>query len=172
MITAESDQEIREALDLADEFRLRAILVGASEAWKVVDLIKSKNVPVVLARVMDPPRKEEDPYDANYSTPAALSNAGIRFAFTTAGAATVRDLPFIAAIARAFGLSAEESLKAVTLYPAQILNLDKELGSISVGKLGNIMITDGDPLEPLTTLSIGNTLVACLSSPRRPRPSG
>jgi imidazolonepropionase-like amidohydrolase len=150
MITADTEQEIREALDLAEEFKLKPILVGGSEAWKVVDRMKALNVPVFYSGVMGLPNNDNDPYDANYATPAALSKAGVKFAFTTAEAAHVRDLPFMAGMAAAFGLSREEALRAVTLYPAQILNMDAEMGSISEGKIANIILTDGDPLEVLT----------------------
>jgi imidazolonepropionase-like amidohydrolase len=150
MITADTELEIREALDIAQEFKLKPIVVGGGEAAKVVDLLKSRNVPVLFSGVMGLPRNDNDPYDLNYSTPAILSKAGIKFAFTTADAAHVRDLPFMAGMAGAFGLSKEEALKAVTLYPAQILSMDAQLGTISEGRIANIILTDGDPLEVLT----------------------
>src|SRR5262245_17898582 len=142
--------EIKGALEIADEFKLKVILSGCAEAWKVVDLLKTKNVPVLLGGVLDLPAGEFDPYDVNYSTAALLSKNGIKFAFTTDDAAHVRDLPFQAGVAVAFGLPKEEALKAVTLYPAQILGVDKQIGSISEGKIANIVLTDGDPLEKLT----------------------
>jgi len=152
MITALTAQEIREALDFADEFKLKPILVGANEAWKVADLIKNKNASVILGGVLDLPAKDADPYDANYATAAVLAKAGVKFAFTTGDSAHVRDLPFIAGMAGAFGLSKEDALKGVTLYPAEILNLQTQLGSISEGKLANIILADGDPLETLTKM--------------------
>jgi imidazolonepropionase-like amidohydrolase len=152
MITAITAQEIREALELAEEFKLKPILVGANEAWKVVDFIKSKNAPVILGGVFSLPRKEDDPYDANYATAAALAKAGVKFAFTTMDSAHVRDLPFIAGMAGAFGLSKEDALKGVTLYAAEILNLQSQLGSISEGKVANIILSEGDPLETLTKI--------------------
>jgi imidazolonepropionase-like amidohydrolase len=150
MITADTEQEIREALDIAEEFKLKPIIVGGGEAAKVVELIKSRNVPVLFSGVMGLPRNDNDAYDLNYSTPGILAGAGVKFAFTTGDAAHVRDLPFMAGMAGAFGLSKEEALKAVTLYPAQILSMDAELGSIAEGRIANIMLTDGDPLEVLT----------------------
>jgi imidazolonepropionase-like amidohydrolase len=142
--------EIRGALEIADEFKLKVILSGCAEAWKVVDLLKTKNVPVLLGGVLDLPAGESDPYDVNFSTAALLAKNGVRFAFTTNDAAHVRDLPFQAGVAVAFGLPKEEALKAVTLYPAQILGVDKQVGSITEGKIANIILTDGDPLEKLT----------------------
>ena len=150
MFNVDKAGEIKGALEIADEFKLKVILSGCAEAWKVVDLLKTKNVPVLLGGVLDLPFGESDPYDANYSTAAVLAKHGVKFAFTTNDAAHVRDLPFQAGVAVAFGLSKEEALKAVTLYPAQILGADKQIGSLSEGKVANIMLTDGDPLEKLT----------------------
>jgi len=152
MFNVDTASEIKGALEIIDEFKLKAILSGCAEAWKVVALLKSKDVPVLLGGVLDLPRSDTDPYDANYSTAAVLSKAGIKFAFTTNDSAHVRDLPFQAGVAVAFGLSKEEALKAVTLYPAQILGADSQIGSISEGKVANIILSDGDPLEKATQL--------------------
>ncbi|PYS52228.1 MAG: amidohydrolase [Acidobacteria bacterium] len=139
--------EIKEALEIADEFKLTAILSGCAEAWRVIDLLKSKNVPVLFSGLLNLPANDSDPYDAHFSTPAMLSKAGVKFAFTAGGASGVRDLPFEAGMAVGFGLEQEEALKAVTLYPAQILNIADKVGSIEEGKIANILLTDGDPLE-------------------------
>ncbi len=66
--------------------------------------------------------------------------------------ADARNLPFEAAHARAYGLSPADALKAVTLYPAQILGVADRLGSLEVGKLANLFVADGDPLEPSTRI--------------------
>jgi imidazolonepropionase-like amidohydrolase len=150
LINVDRAEEIKGALELADEFKLKVILAGCSEAWKVVDLLKAKNVPVLLGGVLSLPSGQSDPYDVNYSTAAVLAKNGVKFAFTTNDAAHVRDLPWLAGVAVAFGLPKEEALKAVTLYPAQILGVDQQIGSLSEGKVANIVLTDGDPLEKLT----------------------
>jgi imidazolonepropionase-like amidohydrolase len=150
MFNVDKASEIRGALEIADEFKLKAILSGCAEAWKVVDLLKSKNVPVLLGGTLSLPGGEYEPYDVNYTTAAVLSKNGVKFAFTTNDAAHVRDLPWEAGVAVAHGLSKDEALKAVTLYPAQILGVDKQIGSIAEGKNANIILTDGDPLEKLT----------------------
>ena len=66
--------------------------------------------------------------------------------------AEVRDLPYHAGLASSFGLAKDEALKSVTLYPAQILGIDKDYGSIDVGKVANLVVTDGDLLEPRTNV--------------------
>lgn len=150
IFTVNTAAEIRGALEIADEFKLKPILSGCAEAWRVTDLLKSKNVPVFFGGLLDLPANDADPYDANFSAPAALAKAGVKFAFTAGGASSVRDLPVHAGMAVGFGLSKEEALKAVTIYPAQILNIADQVGSIEEGKIANIMVTDGDPLEILT----------------------
>jgi imidazolonepropionase-like amidohydrolase len=95
------------------------------------------------------------------------SRPGVRFAISTGdGGAEVRDLPYQAGIAGAFGLSKEDALKSVTLYPAEILGISDRLGSIEVGKLANIVVTDGDLLEPRTNIKylfIGGRLLPLTS---------
>jgi imidazolonepropionase-like amidohydrolase len=87
----------------------------------------------------------------NFSAPAKLHRAGVRFAITSGHAgAEVRDLPYTAGMAAAFGLAKDAALRAVTLSPAQILGVGERLGSIEVGKIANLVVTDGDLLEART----------------------
>jgi imidazolonepropionase-like amidohydrolase len=82
-----------------------------------------------------------------------LQAAGVRFAISTGDSgAHVRDLPFHAGMAAAYGLPRAEALKAVTLYPAQIMGVGDRLGSVEVGKLANLVVTDGDLLEARTNV--------------------
>jgi imidazolonepropionase-like amidohydrolase len=152
LFNVDTESEIKGALDLADEFKLKAILSGCAEAWKVVNLLKSKNVPVILGAVLDSPRDDSYPYDVNYTTAAVLTKAGVKVAFTSDSTSSARDLPWHAGMSVAFGLPKEEALKAVTINAAQILGIDSQTGSISEGKIANIMLTDGDPLEHATKL--------------------
>jgi imidazolonepropionase-like amidohydrolase len=150
LFNVETANEIKGALDLIDEFKLKAILSGCAEAWKVVNLLKSRNVPVILGAVLESPGDDSYPYDANYATAAALVKAGVKIAFTSDSTSSARDLPWHAGISVAFGLPKDEAVKAVTINAAQILGIDAQTGSISEGKIANIMLTDGDPLEHAT----------------------
>jgi imidazolonepropionase-like amidohydrolase len=95
--------------------------------------------------------REDDAYDTLYAAAAKLQQAGVRFAISTGDSGSaVRNLPFHAGMAAAFGLPKNEALKAVTLYPAQIMNVADQLGSIEVGKVADLVITDGDILETRT----------------------
>ncbi len=148
LINASGKREIEGALDLADKFKLKLIIHGGEDASKVADKLKAKNVAIVLGAVLDLPDKEDDPYDSAYARAAELFKAGVTFCITTSDTASdVRLLPFHAGTAAAFGLPKEEALKAVTIYPAQIFGIDKLVGSLEAGKIANLIVTDGDPLE-------------------------
>src|SRR2546423_1595008 len=145
---ADREAEIRGALKFAEEMKLKPIILGGDDAWKVASLLKEKNVPVILTGIFLLPNREDDAYEMLYEQPAKLQQAGERFCISTGDAgAEVRNLPLYAGMAAAFGLSKADAVKAVTLYPAQILNVADRLGSIEVGKMANLVVTDGDLLE-------------------------
>jgi imidazolonepropionase-like amidohydrolase len=150
LVVASSARDIRNAVEFCDKQHLKMILAGGAEAWKVKDLLKQKNIPVILQPTLSLPEHEDDPYDKPYSQPGELAAAGVKIAFASFDSSFARRLPQDAGTAVAYGLPHDEALKAVTLYPAQIFGLDKELGTIEPGKIANIMVTTGDPLE-LTT---------------------
>ncbi len=152
LMVANSEREIKGAIEIADKYKLKLIISGADEAWKVAAQLKEKNIPVIIGPVTDLPNNEDDDYDLNYSHAAKLHKAGVRFAFQTDNAAYVRNLPYQAGTSAAFGLPKDEALKAVTIYPAQIFGVDKLIGSIEVGKVANLIVTDGDPLEFKTSV--------------------
>ena len=145
---ADREAEIRGALRFADEMKLKPIILGGNDAAKVANLLKEKNVPVILTGIFSLPSREDDAYDALYETAAKLQQAGVRFCISTGDAGPeVRNLAQYAGMAAAFGLSKADAVKAVTLYPAQILNVADRLGSIEAGKMANLVVTDGDLLE-------------------------
>jgi imidazolonepropionase-like amidohydrolase len=145
---ADREAEIRGVVRFAEEMKLKPIILGGDDAWKVASLLKEKNVPVILTGVFSLPLREDDAYDTLYENPAKLQQAGVRFCISTGDAgAEVRNLPLYAGMASAYGLSKADALKSVTLYPAQIMNVADRLGSIEPGKMANLVITDGDLLE-------------------------
>jgi phosphoglycolate phosphatase-like HAD superfamily hydrolase len=150
---ADREAEIRGAIKFAEEMKLRPIILGGNDAWKVASLLKEKNVPVILTGVFSLPSREDDAYDVLYENPAKLQQAGVRFAISTGDAGPeVRNLAQYAGMAAAFGLSKADAVKAVTLYPAQIMNVADRLGSIEPGKMANLVVTDGDLLEIRTRI--------------------
>jgi imidazolonepropionase-like amidohydrolase len=148
IIRADREAEIRGAIKFAEEMKLTPIILGGDDAWKVASVLKEKNVPVIITGIFGLPSREDDYYDVQYENAAKLQQAGVRFCISTGDPGMeARNLPLYAGMASAFGLSKMDALKAVTLYPAQILNVADKLGSIEVGKMANLVVTDGDLLE-------------------------
>ena len=131
ILRADREAEIRSAIKFAEELKLKPIILGGDDAWKIASFLKEKDVPVILAGIQSLPLREDDAYDTLYASAAKLKAAGVRFCISTGNrGADVRTLPFHAGLAAAFGLAKEEALKAVTLYPAQIMGVGDRLGSI------------------------------------------
>jgi imidazolonepropionase-like amidohydrolase len=148
---ADREAEIRGAIKFAEELKLKPIILGGDDAGRIAGFLKEKNVPVIVTGIMNLPLREDDNYDTLYETAAKLQQAGVRFCISTGNSgAAVRNLPYYAGMASAFGLPKSEALKAVTLYPAQIMNVADQMGSIEVGKSANLVVSDGDILETRT----------------------
>ncbi len=147
--------QIRAVLKFCDEQGLsNVVLLGGYDSWRVADELKRRNVAVIVAGVLAQPNRSYDPYDAAFALAGRLAAAGVRYCIADdgggGGAMNARNLPQHAAMAAAFGLPRDEALKAVTLYPAQILGAGDRLGSIEPGKAADLQVTDGDPLEVTT----------------------
>ena len=143
--------QIRAVLRFCDQQKLtNVILLGGYDSWRVADELKRRNIAVIVAGVLATPNRGYESYDEAFTVPAKLAKAGVRYCIADQGggfaAANARNLPHEAAMAEAFGLDHDEALKSVTLYPAQILGAGDKVGSIEVGKLADLQVTDGDPL--------------------------
>jgi imidazolonepropionase-like amidohydrolase len=150
LVFANKARDIRNAVEFCDKQKLKMILGGGAEAYQVKDLLRSKSIPVILGPTLALPREEDDPYDRRLTQPAELAAAGVKFAFGSFDNSFARRLGQQAANAVAYGLPYDEALKAVTLYPAQIFGLADQVGTLESGKIANVIVTNGDPLE-LTT---------------------
>jgi imidazolonepropionase-like amidohydrolase len=144
-------------LAFAQQEGLKAVIVGGYDAAECAALLKKHDVPVILGGVYRTPQRRGDDYDAPFTLPARLREAGIKFCIAgeLGGASgsqpsNIRNLPYHAARAAAYGLAADEALKAITLYPAEILGVADRLGSLESGKDATLIVTDGDPLEIAT----------------------
>src|SRR6478736_1162658 len=132
---ADRANDIRDAVTFAEEMHLKPIILGGQEAPAVAAFLKQHNVPVIVTGVMKLPSREDDPYDVNFSVPAKLAAAGVRFAISTGDRGSeIRTLPYNAGMAAAHGLSKGDALKSVTLWPAQIFGVGDKMGSLEVGK--------------------------------------
>ncbi|MET0552798.1 MAG: amidohydrolase family protein [Vicinamibacteria bacterium] len=146
VMRADAEEEIRGAVAFASAHGLKLVIAGGLEAWRCADLLKQKDV-AVLTNVDRLPRRQSDPYDAAYANPAALHRAGVRFAIVSDDASLSRNLPYEAAMARAFGLPADAALRAITLSPAEIFGAADRIGSIAVGKAANLFLATGDVMD-------------------------
>ncbi len=153
LIRADSEWQIHHALLLLEEFpELDGVLVGGAEASRVVGELAEADLPVILTRTRRPTPDRDDSVGASMWAAAALHAAGVRVAFGTDDSADVRTLPEHAAVAVSHGLPMEVGLEAVTRRPAEFLGLDQELGSLDPGLRADLVVTDGDLLQPLTRI--------------------
>ena len=146
----DAERDIRNVVEFAEAQGLRLILGGASEGYRVADLLASKGIPVILGPTQSMPRGDDRGFDEPYANPGMLHAAGVTIAFATFGSSDSRTLPYEAAMAIPFGLPREAALRAITLAPAEILGVADRLGTIQEGKIANLIVTDGDPLEITT----------------------
>ena len=151
---ADYGKEIIESVRFAKRLGAQKVaVVGARDAWMVLDFLKQNDVAVVLSRVHALPRRDADDYDQPYKLPAQLQAAGIRYCLDYEGSmetAGSRNLAFVAGTAVAYGLTQEQALTAVTLSPARILGLDKDYGSLEAGKSATFVLSRGDLLDMRT----------------------
>jgi imidazolonepropionase-like amidohydrolase len=146
-VAASTPRLIHDAIQFADKQNVKIVILQPRELGSAAAELKTKNIPVVLGKVLALPRGEDDPYDQAFTLPAEAYKAGVKFAFGTFDNEFIRNLPYQAATAVAFGLPQDEALKAVTINPAQIWGVGDQLGSIEKGKSADLMVTTGDPLE-------------------------
>lgn len=151
LITVHRHNDIMTALRLREEFGFRLILDGAAEAYLLLDEIKAANVPVLVHAAMARALGERE--NMTFTTAAKLADAGIPFAFQSGFESYVpktRVVLFEAAIAMQHGLSFDDTLAALTIEAARILGIDDRVGSLEVGKDGDLALYDGDPFEYTT----------------------
>ena len=149
-IRANSLLEIESAVSWTDKHNLKAVLVGGIEAQHYAGLLKQKDIPVITTSVLRLPRRRDADFDEPFTVPLRLYRAGVKFCIACGGASNIRNLPYHAAKAAAYGLPKDEALKAITLYPAEIMGVADRVGSLEKGKDATLIVTDGDPLEITT----------------------
>jgi len=156
MIVAASEQsQIESAVNFATRMNVRVIIYGASDARYCTELLKSRNVSVILEGSSNLPRNRDDAYDANFTLPSELRKAGVNFSIASTGAGwNSRNLPFEAGMACAHGLTPTDALASITLWPAQQLGISDRVGSIENGKDATLIITNGDLFEVPTQVEI------------------
>ncbi len=150
-IHANEKRQILSAVEWSVEQSYPMILVGGRDAWMLADLLSTHKIPVVYENTFTLPQQDDAPYDVQFTAPKILSDAGVKVIFSEGSsrfaASAVRNLPHSAAQAVAFGLEKDLALKGITLYPAQLLGLDQQLGSIESGKEASIIVLNGELLD-------------------------
>jgi len=153
IVRADEIHQIHAAVAYAIRQRVRLVLLGGYDAPQCAELLRENDVSVIVAGVFRLPRRRSDDFDAPFTLPERLRNAGIQFCISghhQFGPSNTRNLPYHAAMAVAYGLSPQEALKSITLYPAKILGVADQVGSLEPGKEATLIVTDGNPLEATT----------------------
>ncbi len=142
-------QDVEPAMELVQEFHLKVILNRLTHTQDALDKIASYHVPVIVGPIWDTPRADER-YDAVYSLPAELAKRGVKVAIATYNMQNNRNLPYAAGYAASYGLPYDIALRSITLTPAELFGVADKLGSLDTGKVANIVIANGDPLDVRT----------------------
>lgn len=151
VVSADGVAQINDAITWAKEEDVRLVIRGGADAIHVADRLVAEDVPVILTSTMASPGRDYQAYDREYSMPAQLYEAGVKFAISGgSGASDNNQLQWDAGVAIAFGLPEDEAIKAVTLNAAEIMGIDDHVGSLAPGKDATFIITTGNPLDTMT----------------------
>ena len=152
LIEANMRKNIAQALNFAKEQDLKVIISGATDAWKLADELAERKVPCIIGRTMRAPVDSYDPFDSTFANASRLHEAGVEVCFQSDQPTNSRNVSFEASMAVSYGLPEDVALKGVTLTSANILGIGDRTGSITKGKLADLIITDGNPLQYTTQI--------------------
>lgn len=150
-IHANDVSSISQAVIFAKKYGLDAVIVGGRDAWRITDLLKENNIPVILDETQRLPQRADEDIDQPFKTPAMLEEAGVLYALSVGGNWTVRNLPYQAGQAIGFGLEYEDAVKALTGNVAKILGIEDQMGTIAEGQAATLFISSGDALDMRTS---------------------
>ncbi len=150
-IRANEVQQIESAVEWASGRGLKAIIVGGRDAAMCADLLRAKDVGVIVDGVHRLPGDRDDFYDEPFTLPSRLEAAGVRWCLASGEeTAHERNLAHNAGTAVAYGLDPEAGIRAITLSAAELLGVADRIGSIEEGKAATLIVTDGNPMEVTT----------------------
>lgn len=151
-IFAQRESDIRQAIGLARDYKVKVIIIGGAEAWRAADALAAANIPVIIDPMANLPMSFDE-IGARLDNAAILRSAGVTIALSVPGwtvhlsynaGSAIREA---AGLAVANGLPYADALKALTIGPARIWGLSDRYGSIEAGREADLVIWDGDPLE-------------------------
>jgi imidazolonepropionase-like amidohydrolase len=149
---ANSFKEIKEAIVFAERYKVRPIIVGGREAWKLAEELAAKKVDVILKGSMEQPASKFEPWDSVYTNAATLHKHGVRFCFGTGDATLAKQIGVEAGMAVAHGLPVDAAMRAVTIDAAKILGVDDRWGLLKAGTAADVIITTDCPLQASNTV--------------------
>ena len=156
VIHANYERQIISAVKWSKKRNYQIIIAAGLDAWRVGDLLATNNIPVVLDNVFRLPQRDTDPHDINFRSAGILHQAGVKIAHSVKmgnwGATEIRNIIYAASRSMAYGLPRDVALKSITLHPAQMLNVDNKLGSLTKGKEASFIATDGDLFDIRTNV--------------------
>jgi len=148
IVEANEIQSIRSAVAFCERENLKMILLGGYDAPDCAELLVKHDIPVIVGIVHRLPAREYEAYDTPFTVADRLRKAGVRFCIANGGGFwNERNLPYEAATCIAYGMPADEALKSITIYPAQILGVADRVGSLETGKDATLFVSDGDILD-------------------------
>ncbi|MFK7844012.1 MAG: amidohydrolase family protein [Rhodothermales bacterium] len=154
VIQVNTAKDILSAIEWVKEQKIeKPIFSGVAEGWRVADEIAEAGIPCLVGPVLSTPTRGSDRFDKPYQNVGLMHKAGVKVAIRTGETENVRNLPFNAGFAAAYGMGREDAMRAVTITPAEIFGVSDMLGSLEVGKKANMIVADGDPFEPKTKIN-------------------
>lgn len=147
-IQANTAKEIIAAVQFAEKNTVSYVIVGASQAGKILDFLQEHHVKIILENLHSLPGLDDADIKTFYKLPAQLQQAGVEYALSYSFSHwNMRNLPFLAGTAAAYGISKEQALESITLSAAKMLGIENTLGSLESGKDATLLICEGDLLD-------------------------
>lgn len=157
-VRANELDQIQSAVTWASGRGLDVVIIGGRDAGELLDLLRRHDVGVILTGTHRMPSRRDSDYDQAFRLPSLLEEAGVRWCLGTTGGSFQtpheRNLPYHAATAVAYGLSADAAMRSITVNAAELLGVGDQLGSLEAGKAATLIITDGNPLEITTSVEM------------------
>lgn len=150
-IHANELQQLLDVIEFAQHFDLAfPVIVGGYDAHLIMRQLVDANIPVMLVRPHSLPENEDDDIDHAYKLPAMLRTGGVRFCIQNSGdmeAMNARNIPFLAGTAFAYGLTMDDAISSISLWPCEIMGIADRYGSLENGKSATLFVSEGNALD-------------------------